>query len=167
MGSDNRLNVRIATKDDVTDIMDLAVLGCVENGFVDYDNSKVLQDIWLALTTPWGLVGVIGERGKPEAAVLLRIFEPWYSTSLVMEERAIFVHPDYRSARGGRAARLVEFSKMAADTHGIPLLIGVLSNHRTAGKIRLYERQFGPQAGAYFLYGAHTGGAVESPTSDG
>lgn len=163
----DKLSVRKADHSDVTDIMDLAVMGCEENGFVDFNNTKVLHDIWLALTTPWGLVGVIGDRGKPEAAVLLRIFEPWYSTTLVMEERAIFVHPDYRAARGGRAARLVEFSKLAADTLGMPLLIGVLSNHRTAGKIRLYERQFGPQAGAYFLYGAHTGGAVESPTSDG
>lgn len=163
-----KLSVRIGKQEDVRDIMDLALLGCEENAFVDADNSKILQDIWMALTTPWGVVGVIGERGKPEAAVLLRIFEPWYSKSLVMEERAIFVHPDYRSAKGGRASRLVEFSKMAAQQHNMPLLIGVLSNSRTAAKVRLYERHFGKMAGAYFIYGAHTGGAaVEFPTTDG
>lgn len=163
-----KLAVRLAGKDDVTDIMDLALLGCEENAFVNADNSKILADIWTALTTPWGLVGVIGPRGKPEAAVLLRIFEPWYSKSLVMEERAIFVHPDYRAVKGGRASRLVEFSKMAADRMGMPLLIGVLSNNRTAAKVRLYERHFGKMAGAYFIYGAHTGGAaVEFPTTDG
>ena len=41
--------------------------------------------------------------------------------------------------------------------HIIPLLIGVLSNKRTEGKIRLYERQLGKPSGAFFLYGARTG----------
>ena len=43
------------------------------------------------------------------------------------------------------------------DDLGIPLIIGVLSNQRTEAKIRLYERQFGAPAGAFFLYNVHTG----------
>jgi hypothetical protein len=82
----------------------------------------------------------------------------WYSDNLVLEEKAIFIHPEYRSARGGRARRLCEFSKHAADTLNIPLIIGVLSNHRTEAKVRLYERQFGKPSGAFFLYNATTGG---------
>jgi hypothetical protein len=81
----------------------------------------------------------------------------WYSDDEVLEERAIFIHPDYRSAKGGRARRLCEFTKLTADTLGVPLIIGVLSNHRTKGKIRLYERQFGEPSGAFFLYNARTG----------
>ena len=36
-------------------------------------------------------------------------------------------------------------------------MIGVLSNHRTEAKVRLYERQFGKPSGAFFLYNARTG----------
>ena len=81
----------------------------------------------------------------------------WYSDNPVLEEKAIFIHPDFRSAKGGRARQLCEFSKQVADSLGIPLIIGVLSNHRTEAKVRLYERQFGKPSGAFFLYGAHTG----------
>jgi GNAT superfamily N-acetyltransferase len=89
--------------------------------------------------------------------VLLRIGQMWYSDTLVVEERAVFTHPEYRSAKGGRARKLCEFSKKVADDLGIPLIIGVLSNHRTEAKVRLYERQFGKPSGAFFLYGARTG----------
>ena len=81
----------------------------------------------------------------------------WYSDTPVVEEKAIFIHPDYRSAKGGRATRLCEFSKKVSDTLGIPLIIGVLSNNRTQAKVRMYERQFGKPSGAFFLYGARTG----------
>jgi len=52
---------------------------------------------------------------------------------------------------------LCDFAKKVSDTIGLPLVIGVLSNQRTKGKIKLYERQFGEQSGAFFLYGATTG----------
>ena len=81
----------------------------------------------------------------------------WYSDSRILEEKAIFIHPDYRSAKGGRARRLVEFAKRCAGELDIPLLIGVLSNDRTEAKVRMYERQFGKATGAFFLYNARTG----------
>jgi len=43
--------------------------------------------------------------------VLLRIGTMWYSDERVLEEKAIFIHPDFRSAKGGRARQLCEFSK--------------------------------------------------------
>jgi hypothetical protein len=81
----------------------------------------------------------------------------WYSNAWILEEKIIFVDPEFRNAKGGRARRLCEFSKKVSDDLGIPLMIGVLSSHRTAAKIKLYERQFGEPAGAFFLYGAKTG----------
>jgi hypothetical protein len=39
----------------------------------------------------------------------------------------------------------------------MPMTIGVLSNHRTEAKIRMYMRMFGGNAGVYFLYNAKTG----------
>lgn len=151
------LNVRIGTPEDVDDIMNLALSACEENGFVEPNPAKLLAEIWPALNFDRGLVGIIGDPNKPEGAVLLRIGSMWYSDHDVLEEKAIFIHPEYRSAKGGRARRLCEFSKQVSDELGIPLIIGVLSNNRTKAKVRLYERQFGEPSGAFFLYNAHTG----------
>lgn len=150
--------IRIGTPADVHPMMELAMRACDENGFVDPNPQKLLADIWPALNLDNGLIGIIEDDGGPiEGAVLLRIGTMWYSDTPVIEEKAIFIHPDYRSAKGGRARRLCEFSKKTADTLEMPLIIGVLSNHRTEAKVRLYERQFGRPSGAFFLYNAKTG----------
>jgi hypothetical protein len=154
----DNFGVRIGTPDDVHPMMDLAMQACDENGFVDPNPQKLLAEIWPALNLDNGIVGIIqDEGGSLEGAILLRVGAMWYSDAQVVEERAIFVHPNFRSAKGGRAKRLCEFSKKVADTLSLPLMIGVLSNHRTAGKIRMYQRIFGEPSGAFFLYGAKTG----------
>jgi hypothetical protein len=154
----SELNVRIGRPEDVYGVMDLALAACEENGFVDPNPKKLLAEIWAALNLDHGLIGIIGNPGeKFEGAVLLRIGAMWYSDHEVLEEKAIFVDPEQRSAKGGRARRLCEFSKQLADSLQIPLIIGVLSNHRTEAKVRLYERQFGKPSGAFFLYNAKTG----------
>lgn len=150
--------VRIGTPDDVDDIMDLALTACGENGFINPNPAKLLQEIYSALSRYQGLVGIIGEPGKPaEAAILLRIGQMWYSDDPVIEEKAIFVRPEFRFGKNGRARALCEFSKKVADTLGIPLIIGVLSHQRMKAKVRLYQRQFGEPSGAFFLYNATTG----------
>jgi hypothetical protein len=155
---ENSFGVRAGTPEDIDPMMQLALAACEENGFVEPNPQKLLQEIWPALNLEHGLVGIIeGENGILEGAVLLRIGSMWYSNARVLEEKAIFIHPDYRSAKGGRARRLCEFTKLVADRLKMPLIIGVLSNHRTKGKIKLYERQFGEPSGAFFLYNARTG----------
>jgi hypothetical protein len=152
------LVVRLGTPDDLDELMGLALTATEENGFLNPSIYQLLQQLWPAVNRDHGLVGCIGKPGGIiEGAILLRIGKTWYSDDDVLEEKAIFIHPDFRQAKGGRAARLCEFSKQASDTLGIPLVIGVLSNQRTAGKIRMYKRQFGEPAGAYWLYNAKTG----------
>jgi len=153
------LSIRIGTREDVDAIMKVALMACEENGFVNPNPQKLLGEIWQALCLEDGMIGIIGPAGSKaiEGFVILRIGDMWYGDDRVLEEKAIFIHPDFRSAKGGRARKLCEFSKKAADDLGIPLIIGVLSNHRTAGKVRLYKRIFGEPSGAFFLYGAHTG----------
>lgn len=154
------LAIRLATPDDMPEVMKLAVSASKENGFLDASAELLAKEIWPALHHDHGLCAVIGPSGteKIEGLVLLRIGAMWYSHQIVVEEKAIFIYPEYRSAKGGRARKLCEFSKKVADDLNIPLLIGVLSNTRTAGKIRMYERIFGPQAGAFFLHNAQTTG---------
>lgn len=154
----DELKVWVGNPEDVDDIMELALAACGENGFVEPNPMKLLGEIWPALNRDRGIVGVVGVPGhKPQGAILLRIGNIWYSDAEILEERAVFIHPDYRSAKGGRARKLCEFGKKVSDELGIPLTIGVLSNHRTAGKVRMYERIFGKPSGAYFLYGVRTG----------
>ena len=153
------LYLRTGSKEDLDDVMRIAMMACEENGFVYPNPEKLLVDIWPALNLDQGVVGIIGPKGtkKVEGVVLLRIGNLWYSDEKVIEEKAIFVDPEYRSAKGGRAKKLCEFSKRVADELGLPLMIGVLSSQRTAGKIRMYQRIFGEPSGAFFLYKAKTG----------
>ena len=155
----DKLKVRVAVPEDLDEIMQIALMACEENGFLHPNPAKLAAEIWPALHQDHGICAVIGEPGgKIEGLVLLRIGHMWYSDTMIVEEKAIFIHPDFRAAKGGRAKRLCEFSKQVADNLGIPLIIGVLSNSRTEAKVRMYERQFGAPAGAFFLYGATTGG---------
>lgn len=150
--------IRVGTPDDIHGVMELAFMASEENGLINPDTTKLLEHIWSALNKDNGLMGIIGHPNQPpEAAILLRISNLWYGRDDILEERALFVRPDLRSAQGGRARRLADFAKQASDELGIPLLIGVLSNHRTAGKIRMYQRIFGEPAGAFFLYNGKTG----------
>ena len=152
------ITIRIGTPEDLDAVMEIALAACEENGFLNPNPQKLLAEIWPALHQDHGIIGVIGKAGGPiEGVVLLRVGTMWYSDDKVLEEKAIFIHPKYRSAKGGRAKRMCEFSKMASDKLGYPLIIGVLSNSRTEAKVRMYKRQFGEPSGAFFLYNARTG----------
>lgn len=158
MDNPQGLEVRVATPADLDEIMQLALAACDENAFLDANPAKLAAEIWPALNRDHGICAVIGQpNGAIEGVVVLRIGNMWYSDTSIIEEKAVFIHPDFRSAKGGRAKQLCEYSKKVSDTLGMPLIIGVLSNTRTAGKMRMYERLFGPPAGGFFLYGAHTG----------
>jgi hypothetical protein len=158
------IKVRLATPEDEDALLDLAIRAWHENGLMDVNPEKMRGMIRPALYLWQGLCGVIGERGKPiEGAVLLRVSQMWYSDNWMLEEKAVFVDPDFRkkversSQSVGHARRLVEFSKQVADSLNVPLIIGILSNTRTKSKVRMYERHFGEPAGAFFLYGVKTG----------
>lgn len=154
----DEVTVRVGVEADFNGMMDLALAATQENAVVPPDINKMANTIWGALIRKTGIAGVIGPvGGKLEGAVLLSMGEMWYSGEMILEEKAIFVDPEYRSAKGGRARKLAEFAKMTATELEIPLAIGVLSSSRTEAKIRLYERVFGEPAGVYFLYNAKTG----------
>jgi hypothetical protein len=154
----NDVKVRVATPDDLEGCLRLFIKANEENGLAELDKDKLFHIVWPSLHQEGGLVGVIGAPGQePEGVVLLRIESLWYSDAPVIAEKIVYVHPKFRSAKGGRAAKLCEFSKRVSDELQMPLVVGIVSNDRTKGKIRMYERLLGPQAGAYFLYNGKTG----------
>ena len=147
------LVVRVGNVADLDDVLELAFLVAGENGVVPFSREKILKGIWPALNKDHGMIGIVGPKdGKPQGFVLLRIQPPWYGDTYIIEECGIYVHPDYRQAKGGRATLLYKFCREVADKTGYRLLVGVLSRHRTASKVRYYERFFGPQAGAFYIY---------------
>ena len=150
------LEIRLGTPSDMEEIMRLAVVACEENGFLNASTEALAREIWPALCQDHGLCPVIGPPGgEIQGLALLRIGSMWYAPdTTVLEERCVFVYPQYRSAKGGRAAKLCHYTKKVADTLGVPLIIGILSNTRTIAKVKMYTRIFGEPAGAFFLYGA-------------
>lgn len=157
------LTVRVGTLNDLDEMMELAMMATEENSFAPPEPMKLLHEIYPSLTQDRGIVGIVGEPGGIiEGAVLLRVGQVWYSRADILEEKAIFVHPDYRAAKGGRARKLMEFSKQVADTLGMTLTIGVMSSARTEAKLRAYRRVFGEPSGAYWLYGTKTGQSTAS-----
>ena len=75
---------------------------------------------------------------------------PWYSEEANLEELFIFVKPEHRKTKN--AIELMNFAKWCSETSNLPLFIGVISNERTQGKVRLYKRQFSEPVGSFFVY---------------
>jgi hypothetical protein len=96
-----------------------------------------------------GVVGII-RRSEIEAVMILQISQYWNSSDFCLEELLNFVRPAYR--RSTNAKDMIQFAKRCSDELAIPLVIGVVSNERTAAKIQLYERQLGKSCGGVFMY---------------
>lgn len=157
--TEETLIMRVGTEYDLEEVMKLSIMAAEENGCMDVSKELLLQVVWPALTLNKAICGVIGaDHGFIEGMVVLTIGNLYYSPKPCVEEKVVYVHPKFRSAKGGRARKLCEFSKKVADTLDMPLMIGVCSSHRTQGKVKMYERIFGPPAGAYWLYRTTTGG---------
>lgn len=152
------VKVRTGVPEDVDGMMHLALAACEENGLTRPSPPKLLNEIWAGLNRDHGIVGVIGPvGGRLEAAILLRTEALWYSEDMTLVERAVFVDPAFRGAKIGRARMLCEFAKTAAEGLDMPLVIGIISSDRAKGKVALYQRIFGPEQGAYWVYGTKTG----------
>jgi len=156
--------VRTATQSDFASVMDLCLACHHENGFVKANRQKMANDIWAGLTRERAIVGIIGGlNGKPaEACVVLRLSTIDYSDDDAFTDQFVYVAEPYRREKIGRAKLLLEFAMKVSDDTGIPLMMGILSNTRTAAKVRLYERVLGKPAGAFFLYNASTRIHLES-----
>ncbi len=142
--------VRIAESRDEEEVMRLCLLLHEENGLFPVNQDKVRAMMRRAFNRDGGVLGVIGESGKIEAMIFMLVSTFWYSDQPHLEELFSYVHPDYRKSKN--AVDLMEFAKWCSDQSGFPLVIGVISNERTAEKVRLYQRQFDKPMGNFFLY---------------
>ena len=147
-------SVRLATMEDLEDLLSLGRELHEENGLLNLDEDIIRQGALDAIAGRNSTVGVIGPVGRIEAAIHLAFRKFWYTSDWHLEELWAYVRPEYRKST--RAKSLVQYAKHCSDTLQVPLLIGILSNHRTEAKVALYRRQLGDPTGAYFLYNAKT-----------
>ena len=153
--NDKNFAVKVANMSHLDQVMSLAMLSLKETDIFEVNEQKVYKTVYSALSKQSGICGIaMGDDGSAQGFVLLDISETWYSTYKVLIEREVFVHPDFRGSKGGRARSLCEFAKKIADSLSIPLYVGLESKDKAEAKVRLYERQFGKSTGSFFLYGA-------------
>lgn len=143
-------DIRLAEIEDIPSLMALTRLAAEEDAQHEYDPDKVFNVVRRHYEKTGGLVAVVGPKGEPIRGYLIMIIdEIWYSPDYQLLELSLFVDPKHRKST--YAKQLMAFSKQASDGLMLDLTIGVLSNERTAAKVRLYQRQFN-QVGAYFMY---------------
>lgn len=152
-----RVKVRSVTPEDFPQLMELCNQLYKENGARNVDWGIVERVIIDGVNGKGGVIGVIGPKGGDLTGMIyLRFSSMWYSNEEILEE--LFCYVPETARRSSNAKSLIEFGMAASERLRIPLLIGIISNDKTEAKIRLYTRLLGKPAGAFFLYGAKTGG---------
>lgn len=153
--------VRLAVKAEEEEIMEMCREIHSENGMVAMSEGKVRGMLNKAFNKEGGIIGVIGNPGALEAIIMIVMTKQWSSDDDHLEELFAYVRRPFRTKYNGtdtiripHAEALVNFAKKCSDEIGIPLVIGIITNKRTAGKVRLYRSILGYPAGAYFVVNA-------------
>lgn len=146
--------VRHASPADEMELVDICTRLHEENGIFPMAVPKVRAMLHRAFERRGAVVGVVG-KDPIEGCICLAIQTEWYSEQWFLGELFNFVLPEFRASTN--AKDLIAFAKMCSDEIGLPLLIGIVSNHRTVAKVRMYRKHLGEPAGAFFVYGATTG----------
>jgi hypothetical protein len=150
--------VRIATMRDYQEVLRLFLQSHQENGQFSLAPDK-LHWLLSRLLAPEaipeddmglrGIIGVIGKEGALEAICGVCISDLWYTHEKHLGDFLVFVDPEHRHTE--HAKTLITWMKLQADIIGIPLMSGVVTNHRTEAKCRLFRRMY-PKVGELFLY---------------
>lgn len=150
--------VRLASKAEEEEIMEMCREIHAENGLVSMAEDKVRAMLNKAFNKEGGIVGVIGQPGSLEAIIMIVMTSFWSSNDTHLEELFAYVRRPFRTKYTGpdtvkipHAESLVNFAKKCSDEIGVPLVIGIITNKRMAGKVRLYRSILGYPAGAYFV----------------
>lgn len=145
--------VRLATREDEPECLRLLHMMHAEGGMLPLDIERAREWFGLAFDKKGGIFGVIGEPGDIRGMIYIFMARYWYTKVYHLEEVFNFVRPDQRQT--STAKDLIEFAKGCAIQSDMILVIGVLTNHRTHEKIRLYRRLLGMvPSGAFFAYNA-------------
>lgn len=158
------MDVRLAVPEDRPALVELTNQLHGENGLFSLSLTKRDRLLDRYYNKDGAIIGVIGEVGSPIATIYLSLGQSEYSDDWLLSELWNFVEPEHR--RSECAKHLLEYAKFVSTEMKIPLVIGILSNHRTEAKVRLYERVL-ERAGAYFIFNSQFAGGVAWGAADG
>ena len=162
-------SVRVAGPDDYQEVCRLLMLAQAENAIFKPNPAKVDRYIrrflwagdikdyvwdgfrWVPDDGPRGCFGVIGSPDALEGVCMLALGCFWYTDQIHLEEYLVFVDPSFRKGDARHGLALVNWAKAQVAKTSIPVICGILSNNRTAAKVRLYRRHFS-EVGSYFFY---------------
>lgn len=156
--------VRLARPEDEAEIMEMTRRLHQENGLFSLNENKVRDIVKRYYDRSGVTIGVIGETGKIEGSICLLFSEMYYTDDWHLAELWNHVLEEYRKSRNAHA--LIDFGMRSANTIGVPLITGIITNKRMAEKVRLYRRMLGTPAGAFFVYNATWRNASEPTTED-
>lgn len=142
--------VRLATMDELPELIQLTQELHAENGQHDLSYRKIRDDIAKGLALDNAVMAVIGESGDIRAMLLLHIKSVYYSDENQIVELWNFVRCDSRRSNYGK--QLLHFAMEYADSLMLHLTIGIISDESLEAKTRLYERELGVRSGSIFIY---------------
>ena len=142
--------VRVAQPSDEAEIMEMCRKLHAENGLFSFSEDKVRDYLHRCYNRKGAIIGVIGESGNIQASTCLLISEMYYTRDWHLAELWNHVLEQFRASRN--AEGLIAFGKKCSEEIGIPFITGIITNTRTAAKVRLYRRILGYPAGAFFVY---------------
>ncbi len=158
------MTVRLATRADESQLMDLCRCLHEDNGMLGMDDELVRKMFNRAFDRQGGIIGVLDGNNELAAAILLALSHFWYSHDTHLEEMFAFVRPNYR--KSNHARELLDFAKECQRTLGVPLITGIITNKRTEAKVMMYRRRLGAPAGAFFVVGANWQNQETQPCDD-
>lgn len=144
--------VRAASATDLEEILQLCRQLWEENGLFSYDEDRIRALAERGFRGEGVVIGVIGpEKGPLEGSVCItvEIAGNYYSGDVHLVELWNYVAPDYRKSRNAQA--LIDYMVTVARGTNMALITGIITNSRTAGKVRLYRQLLGEPAGAFFV----------------
>ena len=147
--------VRLATPQDLESCLEMGRELHAENGLMDLDEDQIREAAIGAIFHNRDTIAVIGKPGRLEAMAYLGIRQFWYAKKTHLEEMLNFVREPFRRSQNAKA--LLRFEKESSLALGMPLLIGIISSHRTEAKMRLYRRELGAPSGGYWVFNGTTG----------
>lgn len=156
--------VRLAALGDEDAIMAMCRRLHAENGLFGLDETKVRVLLRKYYAREGVIVGVIGPSERLEASTCLLFSEMYYTRDWHLAELWNYVDDDFRRTHNAEA--LIDFGKRSAKQIGVPFITGIITNNRTAGKVRLYRRMLGYPAGAFFVFNGDWAGQAEPTVED-
>ena len=143
------VDVRLAEPEDRDALVELTTALHAENGLFSLSLKKRDAMLDRYYNRDGAIIGVIGEIGRPVGTIYLSLSQPEYTDDFALVEGWNYVAEGHRHST--HAKDLITYAKFISTEMKLPLVIGIMSNHRTEAKVRLYERVL-DRAGAFFIW---------------